>query len=307
MKNISKGIHRYLKFSNLVLLSCALFSELSTAKGVLETPVLRSPNSGISTISGWHCTSNDIEVYIDGKSFGQAGTGTLREDTAEVCGHSSTGFSLLVNYGAFEDGAHTVRVLADGELLSERLFFTTRIGGADVEYATGLNGSTAVYNFPKLGDVLQLKWVEDQQSFMASGRNEDLLPREREKAIRTLNGTFSGTQRMYASTGKKLTGLNKIDFDISVTESTFTLNFNDPELGECTFNGDIEFNFYGHSESSGNYSCDGTEGSYTAQTTAKEFVIPHLVFIHQADIYIDLDGTPFSPENKVIIIRGQRD
>lgn len=83
--------------ASLLLLAA---SSSAFATGSLENPQPNAVESGIGVISGWDCSAQQVEVFIDGRSIGNAGTGTLRGDTTNICGHAETGFSLLLNYSA---------------------------------------------------------------------------------------------------------------------------------------------------------------------------------------------------------------
>ena len=80
---------------------------------VLENPTPGSFRSGISAISGWACDAEEIVIEINGEPL-TAAYGTVRADTAEVCGDTDNGFSLLWNWNNLGDGAHNVLALADG-------------------------------------------------------------------------------------------------------------------------------------------------------------------------------------------------
>jgi len=80
---------------------------------VLENPTPQSFRSGISAISGWACDAEEIVLEINGEPL-TAAYGTVREDTAEVCGDTDNGFSLLWNWNNLGDGVHTVLARIDG-------------------------------------------------------------------------------------------------------------------------------------------------------------------------------------------------
>ena len=80
---------------------------------VLENPTPQSFRSGISAISGWACDAEEIVIEINGEPI-TAAYGTVREDTAEVCGDTDNGFSLLWNWNNLGDGDHTVLARIDG-------------------------------------------------------------------------------------------------------------------------------------------------------------------------------------------------
>jgi hypothetical protein len=133
---------------------------VAAASGMLETP--DSDESGISLISGWHCTASVVEIQIDNGPRIRAGSGTLRPDTASVCGHSNTGFGLTYNYNVHPAGIHTVTAYADGMQFAKRSFTTYNFG---TEYLQGANGSCLVNDFPVAGRSAILAWTESKQNF----------------------------------------------------------------------------------------------------------------------------------------------
>lgn len=146
--------------------------------GYLENPVAGATESGISVVSGWHCTARNITLTIDGVDFGKAGTGTNRFDTAPVCGHPQTGFSRLISWSALAEGSHTISVYADGELLETRQFNSLRSGGQP--FATGLSAMKTLPGFPEIrqsphfgsgdltGQTATVQWSEAQQGFVVT-------------------------------------------------------------------------------------------------------------------------------------------
>ncbi|RFC36926.1 MAG: hypothetical protein DID90_2727553587 [Candidatus Nitrotoga sp. LAW] len=150
----------------LVAALSALISP-SFAQGSLENPVAGSTESGIGVISGWHCTASNITVTIDGASLGKAGSGTSRGDTADICGRSNTGYSLLYNYNDLPSGSHNLGLYADGELLETRQFNTTQSAGAP--FVTGISKTATVADFPTSGRMATLLWSQAKQSFVVVG------------------------------------------------------------------------------------------------------------------------------------------
>lgn len=134
------------------------------ATGVLGTPVDGSVVSGIGVISGYHCTSKNIEIFIDGVSYGKAGAGTQLLGTQGVCGRTDTGFSLLYNFNNLADGQHTFSVYADGVLFDTHTATTFRSGG--VPWLAGKNVSSAILDFPEVGQTAKLQWVQSYQNFL---------------------------------------------------------------------------------------------------------------------------------------------
>lgn len=156
-----------MKNYQLILFLMATMPSISYAQWALENPVAGSTESGISVVSGWHCTSSDISVEIDGVSLGKAGGGTLRTDTASVCGRSDTGYSKLFNYSKLTPGSHTISVYADGQLFETRQFNSVQSGGA--EFVTGLSKTVTISDFPSSGMTATLEWSQAKQSFVVTG------------------------------------------------------------------------------------------------------------------------------------------
>ena len=115
-----------------------LFGGVSDVTAVLENPAQNSFRSGVSAISGWACDAEEIVVEINGEPL-TAAYGTIREDTAEVCGDTDNGFSLLWNWNNLGTGVHTVRALIDGVPFAQSRVTVTTFGDemlGDEEKAT---------------------------------------------------------------------------------------------------------------------------------------------------------------------------
>ena len=137
--------------------------------GVLENPAPRSFQSGISVISGWVCEAGRVEVELDGEHRLVAASGTSRADVpraGECNGRADVGFGLLFNWNLLGDGAHTVRVLADGVEFARAMFTVTTLGD---EFVRGASGQTVVADFPSPGEEVRLEWQEASQNFMITG------------------------------------------------------------------------------------------------------------------------------------------
>ncbi len=129
----------------------------------LENPGDGANVSGINTISGWVCDANVVEVEIDGSILVEAAYGTPRADTMEVCGDANNGFGLLVNWAIFGDGAHTIRLLADGIEVASGTFTVTTLG---VPFLVGADGSFILPDFPEGGQTVTVEWSQSQQGFV---------------------------------------------------------------------------------------------------------------------------------------------
>lgn len=137
---------------------------ISFATGVLGTPVDGSTVSGVGVISGYHCTSKDIDVYIDGVWISKAGAGTTLLGTQGVCGRTDTGFSFLYAFNNLSNGQHTVSVAADGVVFDQNTVTTFRSGG--VPWLSGASKSIKVPDFPNAGELATLEWVQSYQNFL---------------------------------------------------------------------------------------------------------------------------------------------
>jgi len=135
--------------------------------GVLGTPSNGSTVSGVSVISGYHCTSKDIEVFIDGVSYGKAGAGTQILGTQSVCGRTDTGYSFLYNFSNLANGQHTVSVMANGIPFATNTITTVKSGGE--QFLTGASKRLTIPDFPHAGQAANVEWVQSYQNFMITG------------------------------------------------------------------------------------------------------------------------------------------
>jgi len=171
--------------SRNVLLSFLFLASGASAQstvGVLGTPPDGSTVSGISAISGYHCTSKDIEVFIDGVSFGKAGAGTQILGTLGVCGRTDTGYSFLYNFSNLPNGPHTISVTADGAPFATNTFTTVKSGGE--QFLTGASKQIKARDFPHAGQTATLNWVQSYQNFLVTGITD--TPYD----LSSLNGTY---------------------------------------------------------------------------------------------------------------------
>lgn len=134
------------------------------AIGVLGTPNKGSTVSGVGVISGYHCSSKDITVYIDGNSIGKAGAGTTLLGTLGTCGQTETGYSLLYNFNNLAPGLHTISVTADGVTFDSGTFYTIQSGG--VPWLAGVTAEATLDNFPTAGKKATLVWYQSYQNFL---------------------------------------------------------------------------------------------------------------------------------------------
>ena len=139
---------RHPALSSVVSPANATLTQAATGgpRGTLENPSPGSFQSGIGLFSGWVCDAQKVEIEINARLTLKAGYGTIRSDTAGVCGDTNNGFGLLFNWNLLGDGTHTVRALADGREFGRARFTVTTLG---TEFLTGVSGTYRLPNFPR--------------------------------------------------------------------------------------------------------------------------------------------------------------
>lgn len=160
-ESISK-IYSIITFS-LTLILAMSFSQ-SHAVGTLGTPNKNQKVSGVGVISGYHCTSNNIDVYMDGVHLGKAGAGTKLLGTVDTCGKAETGFSLLYNFNNLNEGTHTIEVYADNVRFDSTTFTSFRSGG--VPWLSGKSKRSWISDFPEPGKTAIVEWSQSNQNFL---------------------------------------------------------------------------------------------------------------------------------------------
>ncbi len=145
-------------------------AQVTPEQARLGNPAPGSYQSGIGVLSGWVCEAERVELVFEpatGTTFREeAGYGTARLDTAEVCGDTDNGFGLLFKWNRLGDGQHTVRAYADGEEFAHNTFNVTTLGE---EFATDLQKAHAIEDFPTPGQTTTIAWQEAQQNFVITG------------------------------------------------------------------------------------------------------------------------------------------
>ena len=148
------------------------FPAFAYALGNLENPAAGSTESGISIVSGWHCSASNIDIYIDDIHMGVAKVGTVRLDTKDVCGHTNAGFSFLINYNSLTAGSHEIKAYADGSLFETQQFNSVSSSGVE-PFVAGLSKSIVVPNFPTAGTSSIMQWSTSKQSFTVTSVNNE--------------------------------------------------------------------------------------------------------------------------------------
>ncbi len=135
----------------------------SELPGALEIPSAGSFQSGIGLVSGWVCGAEQVEIEVDGTATFAAAYGAHREDTAQRCDDSNTGFGLRLNWNELGDGEHTVRALADGKELGRATFTVTTLGET---FLTGASGVYDLPGFPEPDTTVTVEWQAASQNFV---------------------------------------------------------------------------------------------------------------------------------------------
>jgi len=184
----------------LVLFTGSLFSVSALGQANLENPQNGAFESGVTVVSGWHCTADRIDIqfppecqFAGGATLLQAASGTFRGDTQGICGDTDNGFALLVNYGNCGPGPHTIRALADGVQFAQATVNVSTFGSNFLANAEALAPATVVKSLgtdAELYDVL-LEWQQSKQNFAIVGIEqspERLLP-----LLLAISGSWGGT------------------------------------------------------------------------------------------------------------------
>jgi len=154
------------QFALATLCVAVLAASQVRAQGALEIPQPNSDQSGISIVSGWHCSASVIEVSFDGGPRIKTAYGTTRADTKGPCADEDNGFSLLWAYSLIGAGQHEVIAYADGVEFGRARFNVTDI--SDKNFLTGKSAEVRVGAFPDLAHDVILKWQESNQNFVMS-------------------------------------------------------------------------------------------------------------------------------------------
>jgi hypothetical protein len=251
-RNYWEDVMKFVKTVFLFLFMVAEASAQSTV-GALGTPPNGSTVSGISAISGYHCTSHNIEVFIDGVSYGPAGAGTQILGTQGVCGRTDTGFSFLYNFSNLPNGVHTVSVTADGVPFGTNTVTTVNSGGE--QFLTGVSKQIKIPDFPHPGQAATLDWAQSYQNFLVSGIGDTA------NDLSSLNGSYLQSASISVSGGSCylydfLTGTQQlfVTFGASADDPSAAFIYVVPYSGS-------DLCFYALASTSGNsgtgYSLDG--------------------------------------------------
>jgi len=137
--------------------------------GVLENPRPDSFASGVGIISGWVCEADQVAIRIDGQQTLPAAYGTVRSDTAPICGDSDNGFGLLFNWNLLGKGQHRLELLVDDEVATWVDFDVVTFGA---DFLRGADGSYKLMDFPYPDHQTRVQWQESLQNFVISASAE---------------------------------------------------------------------------------------------------------------------------------------
>ena len=238
------------------LLAALCVAPAAFAQSSFDNPPDGQPASGIGLVSGFHCTSTAIEIEIDGVRK-PAAAGTDRPDTAQLCGKRNTGFGLLVNWGDFGAGVHTVKAFGDGVQFGTTHTVTVPdLGGA---FLFGRSGETVVNEFPSEGRQLVLEWREGLQGFVATqvrsgpsigGRWNGPNLEQRSNCAATQNNGTRGTYAQWDAT------LDRVSHTLRIQETGITGL-------SCTYTGSYRVTGNEMQWYDGAYTCtDGKTGTF---------------------------------------------
>jgi hypothetical protein len=252
----AESLHNCLRGTIAAMLSSSALTV--HAAGVLENPIPDAPVSGISLISGWHCTATHVEIEIDGTTRLPAAYGTDRLDTLGVCGKRNTGFGLLLNWAILGAGTHSLRALADGEEFAQRTITVVSLGA---EFLRGKSATLTLGDFPAVGKSIVLEWRESAQSFVVRETRDDAP---------VLTGRWNGAnlERRSNCAAAQNNGDRGTyaQYDISIEQGFIGIQESGITGLTCTYFGPYQQDGTSR-QASGTYTCsDGKRGDFTASS-----------------------------------------
>ncbi|MBE2294464.1 MAG: fibronectin type III domain-containing protein [Phycisphaerales bacterium] len=146
----------------------------STASSMaqMESPQSGSFESGVGLIRGWACQAGIVTIQIDGGAVQRVAYGTVRDDTAEICGDADNGFGYTINWNTVGEGAHNLRAFADGVEFANIDFTVSTLG---VDYLQGASAEYVLSNFPATSNDIMLRWSEPHQNFVIANANPNAV------------------------------------------------------------------------------------------------------------------------------------
>lgn len=147
---------------------CLLLTPLAvSAQGFFENPLPDTTVSGLGVISGWHCTAQEVEFFIDEQPVGSAFVGSQRPDASTECnGRADVGYGLLYNFNKLMPGKHEIDIYADGVFVERRAFTSVQSGGKP--FLANASRTVELPGFPTLGETAVLAWSQATQNFVVT-------------------------------------------------------------------------------------------------------------------------------------------
>ena len=133
---------------------------------LLDSPVNASFESGIGIAYGWVCDASQVALQIDAGTPIQAAYGAERPDSLDTCGDTNNGFAAVINWNNHGDGDHSLKLLADGQELTQAQVTVTTFGQEYLRDASAT--TTTVTDFPAAGLSTPLVWSESHQNFVVT-------------------------------------------------------------------------------------------------------------------------------------------
>ncbi len=128
----------------------------------LESPAAGQTVTGVGLLSGWACNATTVSVRFDERGDRiPVPVGGSRGDTESVCGHTDTGFALLLNWNNFGAGDHTLELFIDGQLSTSR---TVTVIDYGTSFLRGVTGTWVLDNWPEPDINTTVAWNEATQN-----------------------------------------------------------------------------------------------------------------------------------------------
>lgn len=143
--------------------------ERTLARYQLSSPINKSFESGISTAYGWVCEAQSVSVQVGSSTPVETAYGADSPASESVCGDLNNGFAAAINWADYGDGRQTVKLIADGETLTEVEVSVATFGEI---FLRGYSATTVVPDFPAAGLETVLSWSEPHQNFIVGDPGE---------------------------------------------------------------------------------------------------------------------------------------
>ena len=142
----------------------ALYGTSATERALqatLEAPANGQTLTGVGLLRGWACDAETVSVRIDGGAPIPVLVGSPRADTQPICGHTDTGFALLINWNNLGVGDHTLDLFINGRLHTSHTVTVITYGQP---FITGMKGQWTLTDWPEPGTDTKIAWNEATQN-----------------------------------------------------------------------------------------------------------------------------------------------